>query len=87
MTKRENCCNCIAISLYWTSDDLLGLLRKYLYTIQRTIKNVKRCLPDWIVRLYIDSSVYQYLKTNKLEEPISKILDYFFVAENTEVYT
>ena len=68
--KRENCCNCIAISLYWTSDDLLQLLRKYLYTIQRTIKNVKRCLPDWIVRLYrqfcIPISKDKYIRrTNK----------------------
>jgi hypothetical protein len=58
---KHNCCNAISIVLYVADmgehcgQDKFG---KYINAIIRTIKNVHKNLPDWIVRLYLDQSVY-----------------------------
>src|SRR5579871_4501836 len=43
---RKNRCNCISITLYSTGIDRLI---PYLYSIDRTIKNVRHNLPNWLV--------------------------------------
>ena len=53
---REGCCNAISLTLYITQCDA-STLQKYLYSIHRSVKNVLKKLPDWIVRLYLDTSV------------------------------
>lgn len=85
LTVRDKCCNCIAISLYWTkTNDIDGLL-KYLYSIQRTVKNVKSELPDWIVRVYIDGSVYNNMQTGNTY--VNEIMNYLHMSDNVEIYT
>jgi hypothetical protein len=59
--RRENCCNAISITLY-SKDCSLNILKKYLYSINRTVKNVKKHLDDWIVRLYLDQSIYKCME-------------------------
>src|SRR5439155_13232311 len=72
LKKRYNCCNCICISLYYKDDtDEIGYpslptpsgLFKYLPSIRRTIRNVAKSLPEWIVRLYLDESVYETFRS------------------------
>lgn len=89
LQKRDNCCNCVSISLYSPKrkENLTTLLETYLYSIERSIKNVQKCLPDWIVRLYLDTSVYRHLKYNLLEKEITSILNWIFEQPNVEVYT
>ncbi len=63
MSHRVNCCNCISITLYFTLiKEMRTLIHTYLLSIQQTVKNVKIGLPDWIVRIYLDSSVYDTLQ-------------------------
>jgi len=68
----ENCCNCISITLYTTkcNNDIVT----YLSSIARTVKNVKIGLPGWIVRIYMDISVYSYIKNNITDCEDSKSL-------------
>lgn len=90
----HRCCNCISISLYYTNDYLRKLVL-YLSTIKRTIQNVEKNLPQWIVRLYIDSSVYHKVSTyseNKINgindmNHVSELLNYILAQKNVEVYT
>ena len=100
-TIRHNCCNCIAITLYYSSD-ILSKLIMYLATIRRSVENVKKNLPDWIVRFYLDSSVYRSLinfekESIDINNPqkfyysiavsyINECLDYLLAADNVEVY-
>lgn len=61
---RSGCCNTVSIALYTrvrTRKDVASVMEKYLMTIRRSIENVKSTLPDWIVRLYFDASVYTLL--------------------------
>jgi hypothetical protein len=83
LTRRENCCNCISISLY-----LLGNagIPKYLESIWRSVRNVNRCLPDWLVRVYMDTSVYEVIRKAKSTEGM-ELLNKIEGAENVEVYT
>ena len=63
---KQNCCNCIAISLYYKGVDVnLNKLVKYLSSIQRTIKNVAKNLQDWVVRIYLDKSVCDTIESFK----------------------
>ena len=90
LDKRENCCNCISISLYFTTKYIGRLLRTYLSSIQRTVKNVQNCLKDWIVRIYIDSSVFDSIlifKRSRYELKAIEILDYLYNSKNVEIYT
>lgn len=70
LEPRDNCCNCISISLYFLEDIVSGYL-KYLSSIDRTIKNVAVCLPDYIVRVYMDGSVYNQI--NQINDELSQL--------------
>ena len=90
-TIRRNCCNCIAISLYYTNTQDLAKCDMYLASIRRTVDNVKKNLSDWIVRLYLDSSVYRSLMGYKQAggtkfQFVEDSLDYLMNAENVEIY-
>lgn len=92
-TVRKNCCNCIAISLYWTKKTELDKCAVYLASIKRTVANVKKNLPDWIIRLYLDSSVHQsliaYESNNKPDTTslfVTQTLNYLLEADNVEIY-
>lgn len=81
-----NCCNVISISLYFTkcADDTM---EKYLYSIYRSIKNVERNLPDWIVRVYLDISVYECINEKEKSSLIRQTFMEIINNRNVEVYT
>ena len=99
--RRENCCNVISITLYNKDCTFAEFLLKYLKSINRTVKNVDKKLKDWIVRLYLDKSVYECinnisesLKTSTLDDGELRsrrnCLDLFnniIRSPNVEVYT
>ena len=98
--KKEKCCNVISISLYLKQNCNLGdnqYLEKTLPNIYASILNVKLNLPKWIVRLYIDKSVYKCIKelckikksANKCSKicKIKEIYEKILNSENVEIYT
>lgn len=96
LTSRKNCCRCVSISLYYTKD-IDFKLYMYLANIIRTVGNVKKYLPDWIVRLYIDPSVFRGVMIHQTRDNselprdpyphIVEALECLFKAENVEMYT
>jgi hypothetical protein len=63
---RDRCCNVISMCLYIVNNDnvdlLLQSLRKYLLSIERSLKNIQVKLPLWVVRLYFGSSVNESIE-------------------------
>jgi hypothetical protein len=98
-TPRENCCNVISLTLYFKDCTQKEILIKYLYSIYRTIKNVRFNLPDWIVRLYLDKSVFDCMNTvnfvlnsnlcgmNQDLHAMYAIFQNIKESENVEIYT
>lgn len=87
---RHNCCNCISMCIYFTLESDLEKCVKYLTSIRRTVINVNKNLPDWIVRLYLDSSVYRRMLNSpesKFKKYIKESLNFLLEAENVEIYT
>jgi hypothetical protein len=75
-SRRDDCCNVISMCLYIVNNDnvdiLLQSLRKYLLSIERSLKNIQVNLPLWVVRLYFGSSVnaaIEKIKKIKRERP------------------
>jgi hypothetical protein len=93
---RTNCCNAISIMLYLSASNGQSAY-KYLSSIHRSVKNVNKKLPDWLVRIYFDKSVYEIIRM--CEENIAKGLTYEFeqiivrkfqeiiTSLNVEIYT
>ncbi len=103
-TPRRNCCNVISITLYIqgkrAEDKVIchsEKLYNYLSCIYGTVRNTKRKLPDWIVRLYLDESIYKCItqfekeypgkRGNSVWEECLEIFDYITNSENVEIYT
>lgn len=91
---RNNCCNCISITVYFNVNyNNAKYTAIYLRSIKRTIQNVENCLPDWIVRLYFDKTVYDFLLYfnangySLAENNICGLLKFIFNSKNTEIYT
>lgn len=96
LTPHSKCCNCISIVLNVENANIDIL--KYITSITRTAKNVFKCLPNWIVRLYLDVSVYDYINTQAYSKSFGKDVinkgkilvanwNYLHNAENVEIYT
>ena len=98
-TPRTNCCNAISIMLYMEKQHNYYNYSKlifYLYCIYATIKNTERKMPDWIVRLYLDSSIYlsiQDLAKSETYVPYAferqEVIDIFNIinsSKNVEIY-
>ncbi len=75
-TIRHNCCNVISIMLYIPDCTTIDRLTSYLNSINRTVKNTLRNLENWVVRLYLDETVYQcinnaieYIQSNLSQDP------------------
>jgi hypothetical protein len=91
----SNCCNCISLVLYTKSyvcTDKFGSVLRYLSSINQTIKNVGKYLPDYLIRLYLDPSIYRTLVNDyKKNLPIIKscksLIQGLFKYENIEIYT
>ena len=68
LEPRQNCCNVVSFMLYLKKTpeltphgymcDIFDML-KYLNSINRSVKNINKKLPDWLVRIYFDKSVYE----------------------------
>ncbi len=103
-TPRHNCCNVISITLYIQGEEGYEVdchsqkLYHYLSCIYGTVRNTKRKLPDWIVRIYLDESIYKCITQFEKEYPPEKrryniwgecleIFDYITNSENVEIYT
>jgi hypothetical protein len=98
---RDKCCNVISITLYNKDCIFHTSLLKYLTSINRTVKNVDKKLEDWIVRLYLDESVYicidnisKSLKSGPLPEieqsskqQLLNLFNNIIESKNVEVYT
>ena len=50
--KYYNCCNCISIHLDKVSAE-------YIYSTYRSCKNIKKYLPDYLVRIYLSNDIYE----------------------------
>ena len=83
----DNCCNCISIVLYANNTIEYNQLRDYLYSIKKTLDIMTNNLEDYILRLYIDISVfiniYQNIK-NKDYNNIFNNLKYILIHDKTE---
>ena len=70
---RQYCCNAVSIMLYLIKKtqtpygDIANIddMNKYLNSVNRSVKNVDRKLPDWLVRIYMDKSVYECMEILK----------------------
>ena len=60
-TQKKNCCNVIAFTLYFI-EPTPEISNKFLLSIDRSIKNISKILPDWVIRVYFGSSVFKYLE-------------------------
>lgn len=85
-STRVNCCNVISISLYFIGC-IPDNMTKYLFSIERTVKNVHNNLPGWIVRVYFDNSVHTCIKNANKNSIEKNAYDAITAAPNVEVYT
>jgi hypothetical protein len=95
-----NCCNCISVSLYVTKSTNYPSLSRFLFTIEQSIKNVKKFLNDWLYRLYLDPTVFElianlkkHVETNPHDEPNKKLYSLYYnslqnisLEPNCEIY-
>ena len=95
----DNCCNLFTFAVYYKEMPLgsLDLLLKHLEIINQSIENIKHSglFTDWIMRLYIDSSVIKKLKNIKIHDisqfsdvldKITLIFDKLFYDKIVEIY-
>ena len=104
VTPRGNCCNCIAIVLYiskrtfgeYRDADVqsFNYLHDKLNSMCMSLKIVSKALPTFIVRYYLDSSIFETLKFIIIEKklPIPQIqniidnLKFIINHTNSEVF-
>lgn len=80
----HNCCNVVSIMLYLTPITSIQYYYMYIGCIRQTVINVRNSLPNWLVRVYMDTSVYKYVSNHDEETKIFKdIID----SPNVEIYT
>jgi len=77
LERRENCCNVISIVLYskniHNSNKNMYNLNNYLYSMKKSLDNVANCLPDFIVRFYLDKSVFETIYKTYSESNLSDL--------------
>lgn len=73
LTTRSDCCMCVSVSLYYTGNIDIKL-QMFLASIIRTVGNVKKYLPNWLVRIYIDPSVFKGLIKYQKQKNLSLYL-------------
>ena len=84
--RRTNCCNVIAISLYFTSCNE-DTMTKYLASIARSVKNVEKYLPTWVVRVYFSTSVFSCIQRTSRTSAASIAYERIIRSDNVEIYT
>jgi len=80
------CCNAITITLYYKNCQNIENLDKYLSSIIKSIENVGKNLPNYIVRLYCDQSVYVCMCDINLPENIRNAFAKLNTFPNLEIY-
>lgn len=92
-SKRSNCCKCISVCLYTKLSLKLKDAKKYLLSMYRTAYICSKQLTEWVVRLYLDYSVYDYIKNydqQKQQEDdvnINVVFNELINMNNVEIYT
>jgi len=93
-TIRYNCCNVVSIMLYLIhNNDEITRYFMYIGCIRQTVFSVRRNLPDWIVRIYLDSSVYDSVKRlgdvkdKKTNITVRQMSEDIIESPNVEIYT
>ena len=66
--SRDNCCNCIGITLYSNGNLKPERLNTFLNCIIETTGVVERVLPNWIVRLYYNRTIKDHLNDRKINQ-------------------
>ena len=107
----DNCCNCITFAIYTIIDKYLDEINtpnieyyyknnlnstlSYITAIKISIENVLLHLPNWIVRIYINKSIFQLINfalNNECENLYLKAnicinyLEHIFKLKNVEIY-
>jgi hypothetical protein len=91
----DNCCNCVSIVIY--SDMKAERLSAYLPNVLVSLKNMEKHLPNWILRLYLDKSIFELIYEEEQKPDIGsdhinygriyrKILNDIFNHQNCEVF-
>jgi hypothetical protein len=84
----SNCCYCVVLLLYLTKDLCNHtIITQYLSSIVKSIQNVKKYLPDFIVRLYLDKTVYNLMRNCDENNINKKLFNLLFAFSNVEIYT
>ena len=85
ITKR---CNCISITLYYLDDSIDRNILIYCYSMYKTVENVRKNLPNYLVRIYLDATVWKYIDTHRKYSTEAGItMNYIMYSENVEIYT
>ena len=87
-------CNCISLVLYFTDNNKIFNLSKYIPSIHQTVINVTQNLPDYVVRIYLDRSVYDILyeddnvsRQQKFITSLRTQFEQIIDSPNVEIYT
>lgn len=82
-TVNDKCCNCVSVSLYILNSNKYDYLSRFIFTIQQSIINLAKYLPDWIYRLYLDPSVFEAINAvkTKAESDITNKEEYIKLYE------
>jgi hypothetical protein len=62
---RTNTCNCVTIVIYSKLKSEFQNLHLYINNVVYTLQNIEKFLPDWILRVYIDVSIFDNLNDMK----------------------
>ncbi len=60
---KQKCCNCISIVLYLkgTFDQQGKYYKKCIPQMIQSMENIKTALPNFVIRFYLDCSVFKFL--------------------------
>lgn len=85
--SRENCCNCIGITMYSNGNLKPERLDTFLNCITDTAITVNNVLPNWIVRLYYNRTIEDHLNDSSYSSiNLSEKFEYIKNLNNTELY-
>jgi hypothetical protein len=80
ITPKDKCCNCISFVLY-LKDDSQEYLEKCLKGMLQSVLNIEEKLPDFVIRFYLDSSIF-YLLKSMTEKFNSKLFGFILTLQN-----
>jgi hypothetical protein len=87
MNVYNNCCNCICVLWYTKESECNNNAFKYLKSIAMTVHNVNAYLKDFIVRVYLDKSIYDLFTHSTCNDEYKEIFNYIINSNNVEIYS